>query len=248
MTKSTKNDGKWYLTKVKRACAAFAMLADGDVISVGVSGGKDSSALLYIMRQLQQHLPVSFDVRPVYVDLGIGMNLAPIEAFCGELGYELSVVQTQIREVVFEVRKEKNPCSLCAKMRKGALVTRSKELGCNKMALGHHLDDAVETFFLNLLYTGKLGSFSPNIYLDRMDIHQIRPLVYLRESTIASLVRHRELPVVKNRCEMDGLTKREEIKDLMKTMETLHPDFMDKCLNALQNVDWNGIWASPESE
>lgn len=237
------NDAKWYLTKVKKACKQYAMIEEGDRVAVGISGGKDSSALLYIMEQLQRHLPVDFEVVPIYVDLGFGMEMLELEEFCRSLGYELVTQKTQIQEIVFEVRKEKNPCSLCAKMRKGALVSKAKELDCNKLALGHHLDDAAETFFLNLLYTGKLGSFAPNLYLDRRDITMIRPMVYLAEKTIQSVVDSKGLPQVKNECPVDGSTKREEMKAFVAGIEKQYPDFRDKFKSALENIDKSGIWA-----
>lgn len=237
------NDGKWYLTKVKKACKQYAMIDEGDRVAVGISGGKDSSALLYIMEELQRHLPVRFEVYPIYVDLGFGMEMLELESFCNTLGYELHTQKTQIQEIVFEIRKEKNPCSLCAKMRKGALVSKAKELGCNKLALGHHLDDAAETFFLNLLYTGKLGSFAPKLYLDRRDITMIRPMAYLSEKTIQSMVNTKGLPQVKNECPVDGATKREEMKAFVKGIEMQYPDFKDKFKSALENIDKSGIWA-----
>ncbi len=237
------NDGKWYLTKVKKACKQYAMIEDGDRVAVGISGGKDSSALLYIMEELQRHLPVNFEVYPIYVDLGFGMEMLELEKFCSTLGYELHTQKTQIQEIVFEIREEKNPCSLCAKMRKGALVSKAKELGCNKLALGHHLDDAAETFFLNLLYTGKLGSFAPKLYLDRRDITMIRPMAYLTEKTIQSMVNSKGLPQVKNECPVDGITKREEMKAFVKGLEMQYPDFKDKFKSALENIDKSGIWA-----
>ena len=237
------NEGKWYLTKVKKACKHYGMIENNDRIAVGVSGGKDSSALLHIMEELQRHLPVQFEVIPIYVDLGFDMDMQVLEDFCRSLGYELHVQPTQIQEVVFEVRKEKNPCSLCAKMRKGALVSTAKELGCNKLALGHHLDDAAETFFMNLLYTGKLGSFAPLLYLDRRDITMIRPMIYLREKTVLSVVKNKGLPQVKNRCPVDGDTKRDEMKAFVADIEERYPDFGERFRSALENVDRKGIWA-----
>ena len=237
------NEGKWYLTKVKKACKQYGMIDEGDCIAVGISGGKDSSALLYIMEQLQRHLPVNFEVIPIYVELGFGMEMLELEDFCGSLGYDMVTQKTQIQEIVFDVRKEKNPCSLCSKMRKGALVSKAKELGCNKLALGHHLDDAAETFFLNLLYTGKLGSFAPKLYLDRRDITMIRPMAYLTEKTIQSVVNSKGLPQVKNECPVDGTTKREEMKDFVAGIEKQYPDFKEKLKSALENIDKSGIWA-----
>ncbi len=237
------NEGKWYLTKVKKACKQYEMIGEGDRIAVGISGGKDSSALLYIMEQLQRHLPVDFVVVPIYVDLGFGMDMLELEEFCRSLGYEMVTQKTQIQEIVFDIRKEKNPCSLCAKMRKGALVEKAKEHGCNKLALGHHLDDATETFFLNLLYTGKLGSFAPKLYLDRRDITMIRPMAYLEEKTIQSVVNTKGLPQVKNKCPVDGSTKREEMKAFVAGIEEQYPDFKDKFKSAIENIDKSGIWA-----
>ncbi len=242
MPMNKKHYGKWFLTRVKKASLDFDMIRENDRIAVGISGGKDSSALLFIFHLLKYHLPFDFQVVPIYVDLGFGMDLEPLETFCRDLGFELITVPTDIREVVFEARQEKNPCSLCAKMRKGALITRAKEMNCNKVAMGHHLDDAIETFFLNLFYAGKLGSFSPSIYLDRMDITLIRPMIYLSEDTLISLVRSHGFPVVKNRCPMDGLTKRQDIKEWMRGLTDTYPDFREKFRNALRNPDLHGIW------
>jgi tRNA(Ile)-lysidine synthase TilS/MesJ len=237
------NDGKWYLTKVKKACKKYEMINDGDRIAVGISGGKDSSALLHIIKQLQRHLSEDFEVIPIYVDLGFGMEMLELEEFCRSLGYEMVTQKTQIQEIVFDVRKEKNPCSLCSKMRKGALVDKAKDLGCNKLALGHHLDDAAETFFLNLLYTGKLASFAPIQYLDRRDITMIRPMAYLAEQTIQSMVNAKGLPQVKNKCPIDGSTKREEMKAFLAGIEEQYPDFKDRFKSSMENIDKSGIWA-----
>ncbi len=236
-------DGKWYLTKVKKACQIYALIEENDRIAVGISGGKDSSALLYILHQLQRHLSVSFDIIPIYVDLGFGMQMEELETFCQSLGYALVREETQIQEIVFQVRAEKNPCSLCAKMRKGALILKAKEWECNKLALGHHLDDAIETLFLNMIYTGKLGSFAPKLYLDRQDITLIRPMVYLQEKTVLSMVLAKGLPQVKNKCPLDGKTKRDEMKEFVGNICLIYPDFREKCRKSLENMDESGIWA-----
>lgn len=235
-------NGKACLTKVKNACRNYRMIEEGDRIAVGVSGGKDSSALLFIMHTLKRHLPQPFTLIPIYVDLGFDMDIKPLRQYCDSLGYELIVEKTGIKEIVFDVRDERNPCALCAKLRKGALLGRAKILGANKLALGHHLDDAAETFFMNMIYGGKLGAFPPSIFLDRKEMTMIRPLIYLSESTISSLVQREALPEVKNVCPLDGKTKRDEMKGLVASLESKYPDFKRKFLSSLENVDKVSVW------
>lgn len=230
------------LTKVKQACKKYKMIEDKDRIAIGLSGGKDSSALLFIMHTIRRHLEEDFDIIPIYVDLGFGMDPAPIRDFARSFGYDLLVEKTDIREIVFDIRREKSPCALCAKMRKGALIDRAGRLGANKLALGHHLDDALETFFMNLLYTGKLASFPPTIYLDRKEVTLIRPMIYLTERVLSSLVEREGLLVVDNACPLDKKTKREEMKGLIAGLEKQYPDLKRKFLSAMENVDQAGIW------
>ena len=183
------SDGKWFLTRVKRTIYDYQMITEGDRVAVGISGGKDSAALLYIMKLFQKHSPLKFDLVAIYVDLGWLSEPVPLYELAAVFGLELHIEKTAIARVVFERRQEKNPCALCANMRRGALHQAAKELGCNRVALGHHLDDAIQTFMLNLIYTGHMGTFKPVTYLDRSDLYLIRPLIQLPESVLSSLVR-----------------------------------------------------------
>ncbi len=241
-----RSDGKWFLTRVKRTIYANDMVADGDRIALGLSGGKDSAALLFIMTLFQKHTPVNIALQPVYVDLGWQADPGPLRQLCSKMGLELHVEKTAIARVVFERRKEKNPCALCANMRRGALHQAAIELGCNKVALGHHLDDAVETFFMNLIYTGQLGTFKPVTYLDRADLHLIRPLILLPEATLAAIVKREKLPLIENPCPVSGHTARAEMKKLVGKMQSQYPDFLEKWRAALINSPfWNTNEDSP---
>lgn len=237
-----KNDRKWFLTKVKKACREFSLIDDGDKIAVGLSGGKDSSTLLYIMRALQWELPVDFEVKPLIIDMGWGMNLTPLKDFCSSLGYELTVIKTEIAKIIFDVRKEKNPCALCAKMCRGALHDAALELGCKKVALGHHLDDVIETYFMNLIFTGKMATFHPKSFLDRKGITLIRPMVFLQEKTTSSVARNKGLPILESPCPANKNTKREEMKELVEEYSKRYPDFRHKFLTALRNFEPDSLW------
>ncbi|MGI6551642.1 MAG: tRNA lysidine(34) synthetase [Bacillota bacterium] len=237
-----KSYNKWFFTKVKRAVRDYAMISQGDRIAVGVSGGKDSTFLLYVLAELRRQLPVDFSLQPVALDLGLEVDLSPLASFCRQLGLTLHVEKNRIYQIVFQVRQESNPCSLCAKLRRGALHQAALQLGCNKVALGHHLDDALETLFLNILYTGKLGTFVPKAFLDRSGLTLIRPLVYLPQETIRSVSRLEKLPEVKNPCPASGQTKRQEVREMLSLLQDHYPDLKSKFLTALQNVDLENLW------
>ncbi len=228
-----RSDGKWFFTRVKRTIYHYKMIGENDKVAVGISGGKDSAALLYILRQFQRHAPFEFNLQAIYVDLGWPADLEAMHRLTEKLGIPLHVEETVIAKVVFERRKEKNPCALCANMRRGALHQTAKNLGCNKVALGHHLDDAIQTFFINLLYTGQMDTFKPITYLDRIDLHMIRPLIQLPEKTLASLVERERLPLFKNPCPISGTTKRKEMANLIEELTTRYPDLREKCRSAL---------------
>lgn len=230
-----RSDGKWFFTRVKRTIYNFKMIAEGDRVAVGISGGKDSAALLYILHQFQRHAPFDFELQAVYVNLGWPIDLEPLSRLTERLGINFHVEETAIARVVFERRKEKNPCALCANMRRGALHQAALNLECNKVALGHHIDDAIQTFMMNLIYTGYLGTFKPVTYLDRTDLHLVRPLILLPESTLVSLVERERLPLTKNPCPISGSTKRAEMDQLFKELVTRYPDLRDKCRSALLN-------------
>ncbi len=223
------------LSLVRRAVQDYNMIEDGDRIAVGISGGKDSLALLMSLKHLQRFYPKHFSLEAITVNLGFdGMDYSPIHKFCDDLGVNYSVVDTDIGEIVFDARKEKNPCALCAKMRKGALNTKADELGCNKIALGHNRDDVIETFLMALLYEGRIHCFSPYTYLSRRKIVSIRPLIYVSEKDVIGFAKKYELPIVKNKCGADGNTKREEIKQLMKELGTRYDHFEERTFNAVK--------------
>jgi tRNA 2-thiocytidine biosynthesis protein TtcA len=209
------------------------MIGDGDRVTVGISGGKDSAALLYILSLFKKHSPINFDLKAVYVHPGWPVDLKPLTALASRLNIELHVEETVIARVVFERRQEKNPCALCANMRRGALHQAALKLGCNRVALGHHLDDAVQTFMMNLIYTGQMDTFKPVTYLDRTDLYLIRPLIELPESVLAALARRENLPLLKNPCPVSGKTKRGEMEKLLNELSSRYPDLREKWRTAL---------------
>ena len=228
---------------VRRAVDDYGMINEGDRVAVGVSGGKDSMLLLAALRQLQSYYPKRFELGAITIELGFeGMDFTPVKRFCEECGIEYTCVKTDIKEVVFDVRQEDNPCSLCAKMRRGALNSTLRERGMNKLALGHHFDDAVETFMMSLLFEGRLSCFQPVTYLDRSGVTQIRPLIYAGEQRIANLAAALELPIVENPCPQDKTSKRYEIKQLLKSMCGEYPDMKTKVFGAMQRLPLPG-WA-----
>lgn len=234
---------KWFLATVKQTIIRYGMIAAGDKLAIGVSGGKDSSALLYILSLVQDHAPFSFSLQAVFVDLGWPMDISPMESLCRRLHIPLHVEPTSIARIVFDVRREKNPCSLCAKMRRGALHHAAQQLGCNKVALGHHLDDAMGTFFLNLLYSGRLETFKPITYLDRRDLTMIRPLICLPEKTLAALCRREELPLTANPCPVAGQTKRRDMGEIVDFLLCRYPRSYQRFITAMEK---SKIWKELE--
>lgn len=233
---------KRVLSFVRRAVDDYEMINDGDKIAVGVSAGKDSLTLLCAMADLRRFYPKKFELCAVTVDMGFeGMDLSPIAKFCEELDVEYHVVPTQIYKIIFEVRKEKNPCSLCAKMRRGALYGYAKQIGCNKVAFGHHFDDVVETFMLNLFYEGRLGCFQPVTYLSNTDITLIRPMIYMPEKDVRYFASRTELPIVKSTCPADGNTEREEMKKLLASIEKTNKGLRYRIFGAIQRGEIDGF-------
>lgn len=228
-----RSDGKWYLTRVKRTVYRYRMIGHGDNVAVGLSGGKDSAALLYILNLFRKHSPFKFNLQAVYVHLGWPIELDKLHEMVDKLNIKMHVEQTAIARVVFERRQEKNPCALCANLRRGALHQAARKLGCNKVALGHHLDDAIHTFLMNLIYTGRMGTFKPVTYLDRADLHMIRPLIQLPESTLAALAKRENLTLLNNPCPVSGKTKRKEMAELFNELVIRYPDLHDKWRSAL---------------
>ena len=222
------------LSLTRQALDAYDMIDPGDKIAVGLSGGKDSLALLYAMKHLQKFYPKSFDLCAVTVDLGFGnFDLQAAKIFCQKLSVPYTVVPTEISQIVFESRQESNPCALCAKMRKGALNQKALEIGCNKIAYAHHRDDVIDTMMLSLIYEGRFHTFSPKTYLDRMDLFVIRPFLYVSEADIIGFKNRYQLPVCKNPCPVDGKTKREFVKNLIKSINTEAPGVKDRFFHAV---------------
>ena len=224
------------LSEVRKAVDDYRMIAEGDKIAVGISGGKDSLTLLYALSSLRRFYPHPFELVAVTVDLGFAnLDLSEIKKLCEKLEVPYTVVKTQIGQIVFEQRQENNPCALCAKMRKGALNEAMKQLGCNKIAYAHHMDDVVETMMLSLLYEGRFHTFSPVTYLDDTGLTVIRPLIYMKEADVIGFVRKYEVPVVKSPCPVDGHTKRENVKQLLKQLNTENPGVKHRMFTDIQN-------------
>ncbi|MBO5883512.1 MAG: tRNA 2-thiocytidine(32) synthetase TtcA [Clostridia bacterium] len=233
---------KRILSYARRAIDDYEMIKEGDKIAIGVSAGKDSLTLLAAMAELRRFYPRSFSLCAITVDMGFaGVDFSPIADMCRELDVEYHVVKTEISKVIFDVRKEKNPCSLCAKMRRGALYGYARDIGCNTVALGHHFDDVVETFMLNLFYEGRLGCFQPVTYLSNTGITLIRPMIYMPEKDVRYFASKNSLPVVKSPCPADGNTQREEMKQLLHSLEKQNKGLRYRIFGALQRGEIDGF-------
>ena len=219
---------------VRRCVQDYHMINEGDRIGVGVSGGKDSVALLAFLAELRKYNDKAFDVEAITIDMGLGMDYSPMAELCDKLDVKYNLIHTEIGPIIFDHRKEKNPCSMCAKMRRGALNQAILERGMNKLALGHHYDDAVETFMMSLIYEGRISCFQPVTDLDRTGIIQIRPMLYIHEKSIDSFVTRNQLPIITNRCPVDKYTKREEIKQLVYDLSATYPDLKERIFGAMQ--------------
>lgn len=230
------------LSKLRRAVQDFNLIQDGDKIAIGLSGGKDSISLLYLLKNYQIFSPEHFELTAITLDPGLGMDYSKITDLCERLNVTYHIIKTDIKEVVFDIRKESNPCSLCAKLRRGALNDNAKKLGCNKVALGHHKNDAVETLLMSMFYEGRINCFSPKTYLSRKDITVIRPLIYIDESLIKNMAEEYHFPIVINPCPANGYTKRQYIKDLTYALEKDIPGLKDHLFKALMNTDQLNIW------
>lgn len=229
------------LSFTRKAVDEYQMIQEGDHIAVGISGGKDSLTLLYALHGLKRFYPNKFELSAITVDLGYEeFNLNPVHELCQELGVPYKVVKTDIAHILFEERKESNPCSLCAKMRKGALNDAVKEMGCNKVAYAHHKDDIIETMLLSLIFEGRFHSFSPKTYLDRMDLTVIRPIMFVDEADVIGFKNKYNLPVVKSKCPVDGYTKRQYAKELVRQLNTEHPGAKNRMFTAILNGDIEG--------
>ena len=221
---------------VRRCVEDYQMIEAGDRIGVGVSGGKDSLALLVFLAELRKYNHNPFYLEAITIDMGLGMDFSGIEKLCQQLDVPFTLVKTQIGPIIFDHRKEKNPCSMCSKMRRGALNQALLDRGLNKLALGHHYDDAVETFMMSLIYEGRISCFQPVTDLDRTGIIQIRPMLYIHEKTIDSFCTRQELPVLSNRCPVDKYTKREEIKQLVYDLSATYPELRERIFGAMQRL------------
>ena len=229
------------LSFTRKAVDEYQMIQEGDHIAVGISGGKDSLTLLYALHGLKRFYPNKFELSAITVDLGYEeFDLSPVHELCQELGVPYKVVKTDIAHILFEERKESNPCSLCAKMRKGALNDAVKEMGCNKVAYAHHKDDIIETMLLSLIFEGRFHSFSPKTYLDRMDLTVIRPIMFVDEADVIGFKNKYNLPVVKSKCPVDGYAKRQYVKELVKQLNTEHPGAKNRMFTAILNGDIEG--------
>lgn len=237
------------LGALKRADERFDLIADGDVIAVGLSGGKDSMALLNALTLYKRFSKKSYTLRGICVDLGFdGFRTDVVEEYCQSLSVPLDVVKTDIAEVVFDIRKEKNPCSLCAKMRKGALYGRAVERGVNKVAFAHHMDDALNTFFMSMMYEARLNTLQPVTFLSRTGVTLIRPLILAREYDIVNAVRRGGIPFFKNPCPADEHTVRQQTKDIVKYINGCHDGATENMMAAIQSADRYNLWSKYEVE
>ena len=238
---------------VRRCVEDYNMIQAGDRIAVGVSGGKDSLALLASLAELRNFNSNPFTLEAITIDMGLGMDYSGIHSMCNELNVPYTVVETQIASIIFDYRKEKNPCSMCSKMRRGALNQALLDRGLNKVALGHHFDDAVETFMMSLLFEGRISCFQPVTNLDRTGVIQIRPMLYIHEQSVDNFASRQKLPVIENRCPVDKQTKREEIKQLVYNLSATYPELKERIFGAMQRFplpEWepHGRYKRPKDE
>lgn len=229
------------LSKTRQAINDFNMIEENDKVAVGLSGGKDSITLLHIMKNYQKFSPVKFELIAITLNPG-DVDNSKLHQLCKEIAVPFYEIQTDISKIVFDIKKEKNPCSLCAKLRRGALNDAAMKLGCTKVALGHHKDDAVETFVMTMFYEGRVNCFSPKSFMEKFDLSIIRPMVYVDEYMIKKAVSQYNYPIVKNPCPADGHTKRQEVKEMVKNLSSTFPNLKDKLFSALNNSDQLFVW------
>ena len=235
------------LSCARRAVEQYEMIEEGDRIAVGISGGKDSTALLCILKELQRFYPKHFELCAITVNTGFeGMDFTPLTALCRQMGVEHRIVDSDIAKIVFEVRKESNPCSLCARMRRGLLHDTAKEMGCNKLALGHLYDDAVVTVLMNLFNEGRIGCFSPVTYLSRKDLTMIRPLLFADEGDIRYFMKSNDLPVVTSTCPEDKHTDRERFKRMVDEMDRENKGLKHRVFTAMEKGRIDGFFPLSE--
>ena len=229
------------LSYVRRAVDEYNMIEDGDRIAVGVSGGKDSLTLLEVLSQMRIFYPKKYEIVAITVDMGFeSVDYSEIKEFCRRINVEYIIEKTEIAKIIFDIRKEPNPCSLCAKMRRGSLHSAAQAAGCNKVALGHHFDDAVETFMMNLFFEGRLGCFSPKSYLSNRKLGLIRPMIYATEKDVKYFVSRRTLPIFVNPCPEDHATEREKMKNLLASLERENKGVKHRIFNAMCKGEIDG--------
>lgn len=229
---------------MRRAIEKYDMIQPGDRIAVGVSGGKDSLALLVGLVKLRSYVGIPYEVVAITLDPsfnGVQTDYSPVAKLCEELGVPYVLKRTEIGQIIFDVRNESNPCSLCARMRRGCLHDAAKENNCNKIALGHHYDDAIETFIMNLFQEGRIGCFQPVTYLSRKDLTMIRPMVMAEESLISAAAHHENLPIVKSKCPVDGCTNRERTKEWIRMMDKENKGFKKRLYGAMERGHVSGF-------
>lgn len=228
---------KKILSLLRQAVQSYNMIENGDTIAIAVSGGKDSLVMLKAMHSLKSFYPSNFEIKAVSIDAGFdNADFDKIKAFCKNLGIEYRIEKTQIKEIVFDHMQEKSPCSLCAKMRRAALCDAAKGMSCNKIALGHNQDDAIETFMMNVIYSGKAMCFEPVTHYEDAGITLIRPLIFAREYMIKKCASDMELPVMKKICPADGNTKREETKKLIANIRKENKNAEKNIFTAIRNL------------
>ena len=234
------------LSYVRRAVDDYEMIEEGDRIAVGISGGKDSLTLLEVLSEMRIFYPKKYELVAITVDMGFeGSDYSEVAEFCKRLGIKYVVEKTDIAKIIFDIRKEPNPCSLCAKMRRGSLHAAAQAAGCNKVALGHHFDDAVETFMLNLFFEGRLGCFSPKSYLSNRKLGLIRPMIYATEKDVKYFISKRTLPVVTSLCPEDHATEREKMKKLLSELERSNKGIKHRIFNAMCKGEIDGFKLKP---
>lgn len=242
MIKFDRKYNRMFLNDVREAVEFYGMIKNGDRVAVGLSGGKDSIALLFMLKLLKEYSYLKFDLCGINIDLGFNNDMKPLIDFCSQNDIEVIIEKTDIGDVVFKDRKEKNPCSLCSKLRKGALYRVANREGYNTVALGHTSDDAIETFFMNMLCVGKLGIFSPCAYYEEKGLRIMRPMIYINEETVKKVVSMENLPVIESGCPVNGKTVRQEMKNLASELRTKYPDLNKKMTTAFENIDNRKMW------
>ncbi|MBQ7652757.1 MAG: tRNA 2-thiocytidine(32) synthetase TtcA [Clostridia bacterium] len=240
---------QYVLGALRRAVQDFDMIKEGDKIAVGLSGGKDSLLLLDALERYRKFSPVNFTLCAIHIDMGFKSDdtdrLRPLIEHVESQDVELHIVKTDLAEIIFDIRKEPNPCSLCSKMRRGALCNAAKEFGANKVALGHHADDVLETFMLSLAYEGRFSTFQPTSYMSRSEITVIRPFIYLEESEVKRAIRKLDLPVIPNLCPADKHTQRQAVKEYAAELNSRIPGVKQRMLSAIYHPERNSLWQEP---